>query len=115
MGETAEANERIVCAILAEQVAALRERMDSTSAFELLWRTSALLSWLSGLLGDMSAHATAGHAGHAAPASPVHPNPVLERERRSPRLRKSAVPWTIWHFSRPSARISPSRSPIAWS
>ena len=71
MGETAEANERIVCAILAEQVAALRERMDSTSIFELLWRTSALLSWLSGLLGDVSAQSS--HAGH--------PNPVMDRER----------------------------------
>lgn len=71
MGETAEANERIVCAILAEQVATLRERMDATSAFDLLWRTSALLSWLSGLLGDVSAHSA--HSSHA--------NPVLERER----------------------------------
>jgi hypothetical protein len=71
MTETAEANERIVCAILAEQVGALRERMDATQAFELLWRTSALLSWLSGLLGDGSAHLT--HSAHA--------NPVLERER----------------------------------
>lgn len=71
MGETAEANERIVCAILAEQVAALRERMDASSAFDLLWRTSALLSWLSGLLGDMSAHC----------AQASHANSVLERER----------------------------------
>ncbi|HYP63693.1 MAG TPA: hypothetical protein VEQ16_07380 [Acidocella sp.] len=71
MGETAEANERIVCAILAEQVAALRERMDATAAFDLLWRTSALLSWLSGLLSDASAHFS--HSPHA--------NPVLERER----------------------------------
>lgn len=71
MGETSEANERIVCAILAEQVAALRERMDATSAFDLLWRTSALLSWLSGLLGDTSAHFS--HSAHA--------NPILERER----------------------------------
>ncbi len=68
MVETAEANERIVCAILAEQVAALRERMDATAAFDLLWRTSALLSWLSGLLSDASAHAS-------------HANPVLDRER----------------------------------
>lgn len=74
MGETVEADERVVCAILAEQVAALRERMDATNAFDLLWRTSALLSWLSGLLGDMSAHAD--HADHA-----THPNPVLARER----------------------------------
>lgn len=71
MGNTAEANERIVCAILAEQVAALRERMDATTAFDLLWRTSALLSWLSGLLSDVSAHFA--HSTHA--------NPVLERER----------------------------------
>ncbi len=76
MGETAEANERIVCAILAEQVAALRERMDSTATFELLWRTSALLSWLSGLLGDVSAQ-----SAHAASVNASHPNPVLERER----------------------------------
>ncbi len=68
MAETAEANERLVCAILAEQVATLRDRMDATAAFDLLWRTSALLSWLSGLLSD-----TANHSAHA--------NPVLERER----------------------------------
>lgn len=72
MGETAEANERIVCAILAEQVAALRERMDASSAFDLLWRTSALLSWLSGLLGNVSAHGA---------SYSTHTNPVLERER----------------------------------
>lgn len=71
MGETAEANERIVCAILAEQVATLRERMDASAAFDLLWRTSALLSWLSGLLSDGAAHVS---------PSP-HANPVRERER----------------------------------
>ncbi len=68
MSETAESNERLVCAILAEQVAALRDRMDANAAFDLLWRTSALLSWLSGLLSDSS---------HNAP----HANPVLDRER----------------------------------
>jgi len=68
MGETAEANERLVCAILAEQVSTLRDRMDASSAFDLLWRTSALLSWLSGLLGDLARQAT-------------HTNPVQERER----------------------------------
>ena len=68
VAETAEANERLVCAILAEQVATLRDRMDATTAFNLLWRTSALLSWLSGLLSDISRHST-------------HANPVLERER----------------------------------
>jgi hypothetical protein len=63
-----EANERLVCAILAEQVAALRDRMDATATFDLLWRTTALLSWLSGLLNDLSRHS-------------AHTNPVLERER----------------------------------
>ncbi len=63
-----EANENLVCAILAEQVAALRDRMDASANFDLLWRTTALLSWLSGLLSDFS-----NHSGHT--------NPVLDRER----------------------------------
>lgn len=68
MSGATEANERLVCAILAEQVAALRDRMDASAAFDLLWRTTALLSWLSGLLGDLSRHN-------------ANTNPVLERER----------------------------------
>lgn len=68
MATGTEANENLVCAILAEQVAALRDRMDATATFDLLWRTTALLSWLSGLLSDLSRHSGA-------------PNPVLERER----------------------------------
>jgi hypothetical protein len=68
MAAAREANERLVCAILAEQVATLRDRMDAGAAFDLLWRTTALLSWLSGLLSD---HSRQG--GHV--------NPVLERER----------------------------------
>ena len=63
-----EANEQLVCAILAEQVSTLRDRMDASQAFDLLWRTSALLSWVSVLLGDLGRHST-------------HANPVLERER----------------------------------
>jgi hypothetical protein len=62
------AQERIVCAILAAQVASLGAKMDAMPAFDLLWRTTALLSWLSGLLTDMGQ------------AQGVH-NPVLERER----------------------------------
>ncbi|MDE8345532.1 MAG: hypothetical protein POH28_05060 [Acidocella sp.] len=54
MSATRDADERIVCAILAEQVAALRDRMDGGASFELLWRTTALLSWVSGLLNDLS-------------------------------------------------------------
>jgi len=68
MATPTEANENLVCAILAEQVATLRDRMDASATFDLLWRTTALLSWLSGLLSDISAHSTSA-------------NPVLERER----------------------------------
>jgi hypothetical protein len=68
MSGSTEANERVVCAILAEQVAALRDRMDAANTFDLLWRTTALLSWLSGLLNDLSTQQPS-------------PNPVLERER----------------------------------
>jgi hypothetical protein len=68
-GTVSESNEQLVCAILAEQVAALRDRMDAAQAFDLLWRTSALLSWVSGLLGDLARHSS-------------HANPVLERERQ---------------------------------
>jgi hypothetical protein len=63
-----EANERLVCAILAEQVSSIRDRMDASTTFDLLWRTTALLSWLSGLMNDLS---------HPSTKS----NPVLERER----------------------------------
>jgi hypothetical protein len=63
-----EANERLVCAILAEQVSSIRDRMDASTTFDLLWRTTALLSWLSGLMNDLSHHST-------------NSNPVLDRER----------------------------------
>jgi hypothetical protein len=63
-----EANERLVCAILAEQVSSIRDRMDASTTFDLLWRTTALLSWLSGLMNDLSHPNT-------------NSNPVLERER----------------------------------
>lgn len=63
-----EANERLVCAILAEQVSSIRDRMDASTTFDLLWRTTALLSWLSGLMNDLFHNST-------------NSNPVLERER----------------------------------
>ncbi len=69
MNDAADANERLICAILAEQVTHLRDRMDASEAFDLLWRTSALLSRLSGLLGDINRQAQ-------------HANPPLDRERR---------------------------------
>ncbi len=68
MSDLAVANERLLCAILAEQVVNLRDRMDASEAFDLLWRTSALLSWLSGLLGDINRQAQQA-------------NPLLDRER----------------------------------
>ncbi|WP_026439258.1 hypothetical protein [Acidocella facilis] len=68
MSGMAEANEKLVCAILAEQVAHLRDKMDASDAFDLLWRTSALLSWLSGLLADIN---------RQSPQA----SPVVERER----------------------------------
>jgi len=61
------AHERLVCAILAEQVAGLRSRMDLMPAFDLLWRTTALLAWLSGLLAELT--------------PPPAASPALERER----------------------------------
>lgn len=50
MGETAETDARLVCAILAEQVSSLRNKMDVTAAFESLWQVSALLSRLGKIL-----------------------------------------------------------------
>ncbi len=78
MSVTKEANEHLVCAILAEQVAALRDRMDASAAFDLLWRTTALLSWLSGLLAENQRH-----GGQS--------NPVFERERAEAIVQVAAI------------------------
>ena len=45
-----EAGEHLVCAVLAAQVAELRGRIDTGATVELLWRTSDILSRLSGLV-----------------------------------------------------------------
>jgi hypothetical protein len=66
MSVTLQKDDRLVFAILAEQVSAMRERMDASTTFDLLWRTSTLLSWLSGLLGELARN---------------NHNPVLEKER----------------------------------
>jgi len=66
MSAALQNDDRVVFAILAEQVSAMRERMDASTTFDLLWRTSTLLSWLSGLLGELSRS---------------NSNPVLEKER----------------------------------
>jgi hypothetical protein len=49
----AEASERAVFAILAAQLAALRDRMAAGSAVEILWRTTDILSDLSGRIGEL--------------------------------------------------------------
>jgi hypothetical protein len=49
-----EASEHLVCAVLAAQVAALRDRIDTGATVELLWQTSDLLSQLSGLVTKLA-------------------------------------------------------------
>ncbi len=68
MNVTKDADERLVCAILAEQVSTLRDRIDAGASFDLLWRTTALLSSLSGSLNELSCNSRDA-------------NPVLVRER----------------------------------
>jgi hypothetical protein len=53
MHRTAE-SEHLVCAVLAAQVAALRDRIDTGAAVELLWQTSDVLSQLSGLVAKLA-------------------------------------------------------------
>jgi hypothetical protein len=49
-----EASEHLVCAVLAAQVAALRDRIDTGATVELLWQTSDMLSRLSGLVAELA-------------------------------------------------------------
>jgi hypothetical protein len=49
-----EAGEHLVCAVLAAQVAALRDRIDTGAMVELLWQTSDALSQLSGLVAKLA-------------------------------------------------------------
>ena len=51
---TTDANENLVCAVLAAQVAELRDRIDSGATVELLWRTSDVLAQLSGLVQKLA-------------------------------------------------------------
>lgn len=47
-------DDHLVCAVLSAQVAALRDRIDSGATVELLWRTTDLLSELSGLVLEVA-------------------------------------------------------------
>jgi len=54
MQVTADTGERLVCAVLAAQVAAIRDRVDGDATVDLLWRTADLLTRLSRLVVEMS-------------------------------------------------------------
>jgi hypothetical protein len=54
MHPTAEDGERLVCAILGAQVAAIRDRVDTAPTIDLLWRTADVLTRLSGLVTEMA-------------------------------------------------------------
>jgi len=49
-----ETGERMVCAVLAAQVAAIRDRFDADPTVQLLWRTTDMISLLSDLLGELA-------------------------------------------------------------
>jgi len=54
MTSPTDASENLVHAVLAAQVAELRNRVDSGAMVELLWRTSDVLAELSGLVAELA-------------------------------------------------------------
>jgi hypothetical protein len=52
--QTTDTGERLVCAVLAAQVEAIRDRVDTGATVDLLWRTADLLTRLSGLVVELS-------------------------------------------------------------
>ncbi len=48
-----EASDRLICAVLAAQVAELHDRIEGDTTVELLWRATEVLSSLSGLVQDL--------------------------------------------------------------
>lgn len=54
MHDTAETRERLVCAVLAAQVAVIRDRTDTSASVDLLWRTGDVLARLSKLVLDLA-------------------------------------------------------------
>jgi hypothetical protein len=57
--QAVEPGERQVCAVLAAQVAVLRDRIHAGSAVEFLWHASDTLARLAGLVTEQSRRATA--------------------------------------------------------
>jgi hypothetical protein len=53
MQTAAEASERLVCAVLAAQVAVIRDRVDTGDGIDLLWRTGDVLARLSHLVIEL--------------------------------------------------------------
>jgi len=49
----ADTEDRLVCAVLAAQVAALRDHIEGNSAVEMLWHATDVLSLLSGLVDEL--------------------------------------------------------------
>jgi hypothetical protein len=62
MQVTTETGERVVCAVLAAQVAAIRERFDADPTVELLWRTTDMIALLSNLLLELARERPAADA-----------------------------------------------------
>jgi hypothetical protein len=56
MDISAGADGRVVCAVLAAQVAAIRDRVDTASTVDLLGRTGDLLTQLAGLIAELLGH-----------------------------------------------------------
>jgi hypothetical protein len=80
MQANAESSERLVCAILAAQVAELRDSIESVGVTDLLWRTTDILSQLSGLLvGQANCAAGADGAFDAQCAAAVAAESEISR------------------------------------
>jgi hypothetical protein len=58
---SADTEDRLVCAVLAAQVAALRDHIEGHAAVEMLWHATDVLSLLSGLVGDLVGNASGAH------------------------------------------------------
>jgi hypothetical protein len=59
----ADVGQRLLCAVLAAQVAALRERIDGGATVELLWRAGDVLALLAGLPREQAPHGNATDPG----------------------------------------------------
>ncbi len=71
MEASPDRSERLICAVLAAQVAAIRDRIDNSYTVELLWRTLDLISELSALVLELSQPGSTGDSGRIARCSSV--------------------------------------------